>query len=120
MVICRGWRILLMGDAGFHTEKWLLEKGTDLRCDVLIKNWHGTDASGLPEFLIAASPTALIASNGTSLAGESIPSGFAESAASLGIQVLDQAETGAVTILFQKDTLELRPFLGNKTVTYSR
>ena len=120
MLTCRGWRVLFMGDAGFRTEKWLLENGADIHCDILIKNWHGSDASGLPEFLGAASPSALIASNGTLLVGEAMPPGFADSAEALGIRVLDQAETGAVTILFGKDTLELRPFLEGEPVSIAR
>ena len=109
-----------MGDAGFHTEKWLLENGADIQCDVMIKNWHSSDASGFPEFLEATGAKVIVASNGTSLAGESMPAGFAESAEALGIQVMNQAETGAVTILFRKNALELRPFLDSETVLVPR
>eukprot|EP01031_Cornospumella_fuschlensis_P051520 gene51520-63006_t len=45
-------RILWLGDAGFMTEKRLLERHAPVECDVLIRNQHTADLSGLTELLL--------------------------------------------------------------------
>ena len=93
-----GWRVLLMSDAGFATEKWLLEHCRYLDSDVLVKGRHQRDYSGLPEFLAAVSPEAIISTNATFPEGEAIPDRWRSSVEAMGVTLFDQAETGAVEI----------------------
>lgn len=53
-------RVLWLGDAGFITEKRLLERHWDVRCDVLVHGCHSADPGGLTELLLAAQPRVII------------------------------------------------------------
>lgn len=66
-------RVLWLGDAGFITEKRLLERGFDLRCDVLVHGCHTTDPGGLTELLLAAQPRAVISESDSRFAEEKTP-----------------------------------------------
>ncbi len=65
-LVCRietaGRRILLMSDAGFFTEEWLLANEPDLRADVLVKGWPAKDLSGTPDFIAAVHPEVMVTS----------------------------------------------------------
>ena len=93
-----GLRVLLMSDAGFFTEQWLLANEPDLRADVLIMGWHDKDFSGTPDFLSKVQPRAVICSEppfGTT------PEKFATWATPLeqkGVRVFPQQQCGAVQI----------------------
>lgn len=50
------WRILLLSDAGFETEMWLLESGEALRADLVIRDEHPLDPGGTAAFERAAAP----------------------------------------------------------------
>ena len=102
-----GWRILLMSDAGFATEKWLLEHCRYLDSDVLVKGRHQSDYSGLPEFLSAVSPRAIISTNATFPEGEAIPDGWRSTVDATDAALFDQARTGAVEISITEDDLVL-------------
>ncbi|MEZ5302110.1 MAG: ComEC/Rec2 family competence protein [Verrucomicrobiales bacterium] len=95
-----GWRLLLMADAGFEAEKWLLANSDPaaLRCDVLIKGRHADDFSGLPEFLLAAAPAVIVATHAPFPPGEAIPSEWRMEVERAGITLFDQSETGGVAI----------------------
>ena len=107
---CRGVRVLFMNDAGFVTEKFLLESGESLRADVLVKGRHGSDYSGLPEFLRAVQPRAVIYTNSRFPAGEDPGPEWREMLADRGIRGFDQAVTGAVTIRIGRRRAELSGF----------
>ncbi|MEZ5326173.1 MAG: ComEC/Rec2 family competence protein [Verrucomicrobiales bacterium] len=100
-----GWRILLMSDAGFATEKWLLDHCRYLDSDVLVKGRHRSDYSGLPEFLSAVSPGAVVSTNASFPKGESIPDQWRAAVEAKGIMLFDQAQTGAVEIKANDDSL---------------
>lgn len=63
-LVCRieaaGLRVLLVSDAGFYTEEWLLAHEADLRADVLVKGWRAADFSGTPDFISAVHPSVII------------------------------------------------------------
>lgn len=59
----RGWRILFTSDAGFRTERELVEAGADVAADVVVCGQHSSDLSLSEEFLSAVNPRALIARN---------------------------------------------------------
>lgn len=114
---CRGWRVLMMSDAGFVTEKALLASGLDLRADVLVKGRHGSDFSGLPEFVNAVKPAALIYTNCRFPEGERAPDSWRDRMAAKGIMIFDQAKTGGVTVSIDDRGIRVRGFLGGPVWT---
>ncbi|MDD5351443.1 MAG: MBL fold metallo-hydrolase, partial [Chthoniobacteraceae bacterium] len=95
-----GRAILLSSDAGFLTETWLLENADpgELRCDVWIKQRHGGDLSGTPDFLAAARPALVVASGAAAPAEAERDAAWDAEAREQGIRVLRQDATGAVHI----------------------
>ncbi len=112
---CRGFRLLFMGDAGFLTEKALLASGQDLRADVLVMGRHGSDFCGLPEFIRAANPGAVVFSNNRFPETERAPGSWQERIAGMGITLFDQALTGGVTLRIDKTGLKLGAFANDAT-----
>ena len=94
----RGWKILLTSDAGMGTELRILDAGTDVSADVIIASRHRTDITISDAFLDAVNPQAIIASNKSYPEGEALPHASIVYWKSRGIHVIDQAETGAVTL----------------------
>jgi len=118
---CQGWRVLFMGDAGFDSEKWLLQHSPDrLACDLIIKGQHGTDLSGLEEFLQAARPQAIVATNHPFPANEAIDPAWRRMLQGQGIVLFDQSQTGAVEILVGSGSLELKAYVNGQALTLSR
>lgn len=113
------FRILLCGDAGFLAEKHILEKlpAGSARCDVLIRNQHGSDVTMLPEFLNATQPRVIISSNNTFPEGQKLPARIRNECIARKISLIDQAETGAVTLRIWPQRLEIVPFRGTSTTT---
>lgn len=105
-----GWRILLTSDAGFETEKDLLESGADLGCDVWIKGQHSELPSGLPEFVEAAGPRVVISSNADFPAAERIPESFREDLRKRGIALFDLDSAGSAKIEAKPGSLTVTPF----------
>lgn len=110
---CRGWRVLMMSDAGFITEKALLASGQDLRADVLVKGRHSSDFSGLPEFVNAVKPGAIIYSNCRFPEAERVPDSWRDRMAAKRIVMFDQAITGAAIVRIDNRGIQARSFLGN-------
>lgn len=101
-LVCRieaaGRRVLLMSDAGFFTEEWLLAHEPDLRADVLVKGWRAKDYSGTPDFLTTVQPRVMITSQPEF---GMTPDKFAEWAtpvAAKGVALFPQQYCGAVKI----------------------
>lgn len=69
-------RVLWLGDAGFITEKRLLERGHDLRCDILVHGCHSTDPGGLTELMLAAQPRVIISESDSRFAEVKTPLRF--------------------------------------------
>ena len=119
---CDSWRVLFMADSGFATEKWLLENAGpgELDCDILVKGRHRSDYSGLPEFLNAATPQVVIATNFSFPVEEQIPSSWEEMLFSRGIRLLDQSKTGAVSLRLSSDRLSVSCYLTGESFEMER
>jgi competence protein ComEC len=114
-----GWRILFMNDSGFATEKWLLDQlpPGELQSHILVKGRHASDFTGLPEFLNAVNPLAVVSTNAFFPPEEQVPSTWKAMLSRKGIPLFDQAETGAVDIQCHPDSLQLRGFLNDQEFT---
>jgi len=115
----RGRRILFVNDAGWKTERRLLDAGLDLRADVLVAGRHRTDGSLGDEFLATVSPRAIIAGDAGFPPEERLDPAKASRWRQLGIAVFDQLRTGGVTILPDADQLRIEGFLNGQTVKLS-
>ena len=111
---CRGFRILFMGDAGFLTEKSLLSSGVDLRSDVLVMGRHGSDFCGLPEFVRAVRPGAVIFSNNRFPESERAVESWRQRIAGQGVKMFDQALTGGVTLRVDREGLTVLGFVNGE------
>lgn len=94
----RDWKILLTSDAGMGTEIKLLESARDLAADVIIAGRHQSDLSLCDAFVGKVHPAAIIASNAAFPSGERLAPQQVAFWRANGIQVLDQEQTGAVTL----------------------
>ncbi|MFT4641098.1 MAG: competence protein ComEC [Verrucomicrobiales bacterium] len=109
------WRVLLMADAGFHTERWLLDSEQDLRADVLIKGNHADDVSGLAEFLAAVNPQVIVMDSETDN-----PSSVSGWKAKHAVHVVDQKEVGAVILGISKSKIKVRGFRADQEIFLKR
>jgi len=117
----QGWRILFTGDAGFATERALLEaRPQELRADVIVRGNHSSDHSLTAEFIDAVDPAAVVV-NVRNFEDESPDdSVWREALAKRGVAVFHQSETGAVTLSLEDDALQMKSFLTDQTLTVSR
>jgi beta-lactamase superfamily II metal-dependent hydrolase len=119
------FRILWCNDAGFITEKTLLERYSpeELRSDVIIRNQNAGDFSMLAEFLNAVQPRCIISSNSTLPVEEKMPASLRKACSMRNIRLFDQAQTGAVIMDFWPQRLDIKPFrsgVATLTLTPSR
>ena len=117
-LVCRieaaGLRVLLMSDAGFSTERWLMENETDLRADVIIAGWHSRDISGTPDFLSAVHPGAVVCSRPPfGMKPERIEE-WERNASAAGAEIFRQDRCGAVRIEMRDDGVNVEAFLGGQ------
>lgn len=94
----RGWKILLTSDAGIGTELHLLDAKVDVSADLIIAGHHPTDLMLTDRFLDAVRPQAIIASNAQFPIEERLNPRRVSYWQSRGIQVIDQAKSGGITI----------------------
>jgi beta-lactamase superfamily II metal-dependent hydrolase len=94
----RGWRILFTSDAGMGTELRMLDSGRDLAADVIIAGRHRSDLTLCDRFLDAVKPRVIIASNPPFPAAERLAETTVDYWKSRGIEVIDQAVAGGVTL----------------------
>ncbi|CAN5885721.1 hypothetical protein BH11VER1_BH11VER1_06100 [soil metagenome] len=108
------FKVLWCNDAGFLAEKTMLDAWPEeeLRCDVVIRNQHAGDFSLLPEFLDAVKPRLVISSHQNFPVDEKLPERIKMNCANRGIILMNQAETGAVTLKFWPRKLEVAGFRG--------
>jgi ComEC/Rec2-related protein len=113
----RGWKILLTSDAGMGTEREILDALTDVSADVIIAGRHRADITLCDRFLDAVNPRAIIASNASHPEGEAVPPNAIAYWKSRGIRVIDQRESGGVTLRVDEDgSLRIEGFLGPEPV----
>jgi competence protein ComEC len=121
-MVCRiesaGLRVLLASDAGFSTERWLIENEPDLRADVLVAGWHSRDISGTPDFLSAVRPQAVVCS--------ALPLGtkagrleeWERNVRAVGAVAFQQEHCGAVRIeMRENEGIVVQSFLGGQIVS---
>lgn len=94
----RGWKILLTSDAGISAELALLDAHKDLSADLIIAGHHRGDLSLSDRFLDAVHPQAILASNSSFPIAERLDPRRVSYWRSRGIQVIDQAKSGGVTV----------------------
>jgi competence protein ComEC len=95
-VECAGRRVLLMSDAGFFTEQWLMENIPDLHADIVVKGWHDKDPVSSPDFFARVAPRLVIAGDQRFGTPKEKTAAWADSLRAEGIEVFLQADTGAV------------------------
>jgi beta-lactamase superfamily II metal-dependent hydrolase len=112
------FRVLWCNDSGFLAEKTMLETQHPdaLRSDVVIRNQHAADFSLLPEFLNAVQPRAVVSSNDDFPPEQKVSSRVRVECAKRGIALIDQRETGAVTLSFWPGTIELFTMRGGQPI----
>jgi competence protein ComEC len=116
-----GWKILFTSDAGVGTELRMLDAGKNVAADVIVAGRHRGDFTLCDRFLDAVNPQAIIASNPPFPAAERIPPDAAAYWKSRGIQVLDQAQTGGVTVTIDaQDRLVIEGFLTDPPLVLNR
>lgn len=107
MLECAGRRILLMSDAGFFTEKWLMENIPDLRADIVVKGWHDKDPASGPDFFARVAPSLVIAGDQHFGTPMEKTAAWADSLRAEGTEVFLQATTGAVRVkIFDNGSVE--------------
>lgn len=108
----RGWRILFLSDAGWRTERAMLESGRDLGADVIVAGRHRHDSSMGDAFLAAVKPRAIVAGHADFPPEERVPAAWQAACENAGIRVFHQGRTGGVTLVPGEDgTLTIRGFL---------
>jgi len=108
-------RVLFMSDSGGRTEQRLLASGLDLHSDIIVKGQHHSGISGLPEFLDAVQPQAIIATSRDFPNSERITDEWAEMVRSRGIKLFRQDKTGAVELRFFRNHWEATSYLTSET-----
>ena len=114
------WRILITGDAGYETEKLLLQSQQDLSADVWVCGRNTKDNMGHDAFIRAVSPKVIIATEQIYPTGEQIPSSWKLWLEETGISFFSQKEHGAVFILPSKNHLTVKSFLTSKKTRLKR
>jgi len=111
-----GWRILFTSDAGFATEKALLEQGADVSADVWVTGRHRTDPGFTAEFLAAVAPRLVVASHAEFPPEERLPADWRARLGACGIAWFHQGDSGAVTIRAEQGHLSAQGFVDGKRV----
>ncbi len=104
------WSILFTSDAGFETEKKLLERGVNLKADVWIRGQHSGSPSGLPAFLDAISPQVVISSHADFPATEAVSAHFRENLQKRKISVFDYQRHGMVSVFVEPGEIRISPY----------
>jgi len=106
-------RVLWLGDAGFATQTWMIEHlpHEKLACDVLCVGWNAVDLGLSREFLHVAAPKLLILHRARKETPYPPDAALIRKTRAAGVLVLDQKETGAITLHVHDDSLEAVPFL---------
>ncbi|RYD18820.1 MAG: DUF4131 domain-containing protein [Verrucomicrobiaceae bacterium] len=116
----RNWKILFTSDSGLGTELEMLDRGKDLQADIIIAGKHRSDTSLSDRFLDAVNPQAIIASHSDFPVSERLNPQRADYWHSRGIDVVNQAHAGGVTLRIDaKGKLVLEGFADKSVLTLS-
>ncbi len=112
------WRVLFLSDAGYPTERWLLDHrpAAELRADIIVKGQHNKESSGSADFIRIVDPIAVVATNASFPASERIPEAWRRDLQRRNIVLFDQSECGAVTIQLGSRGLRMDATLGDQTL----
>lgn len=113
---CEGRRVLLTSDAGFSTERWLVEHEPALHADVLVKGWHGQDFSGTADFIAAVKPAAIVCSRPDYGADGGVVRSRQATMAKHGAVLFPQEECGAVIIRIDGGEALVSGFVGGRSL----
>jgi competence protein ComEC len=113
-----GFRVLMLGDAGYTTEMALMERYSphELFCDVLVRGNYFENLSESYNFLMYVRPRIVISSNARSL-DEKMPAFVSEYCRDSSATLLDLSQTGAVTIEIKGSRLEVTTFASEQRVS---
>jgi len=98
MMHWKEWKILWLSDAGRLSEAAMLSSGTDLKANVIVAGLHETDFSLTPEFLEAVNPKIIVTGRPAGCEMDSVREIQREKWRKKGILVLDQNQTGGLTV----------------------
>ncbi len=115
-----GWRILFMADAGWGTERAMMESGMDLGADVIVAGRHIHDASLGEDFLRKTGARAVIATHAEFPASEQVPWRWRRAVEKAGVAVFHQGESGAVIVSLEDDALVLRGWVDGRELVLRR
>jgi competence protein ComEC len=99
-----GLQVLWVADAGFVTETALMDRGEDVRCDVLIRSAHEGDVHGTGAFLAAASPSVIVTAGSDDDPALALPPSVARYAAKARVPLLVLPDCGEVRIELAEGT----------------
>ncbi len=108
------WRVLWLSDAGWHAEKWLCASAADLRCDVLIRSQHELDLAMTAEFLLKASPRAILCGSDARDAEVTLPASLVQHAKEQNVPLLDTWSDGSLELQFHSNELRVIPTHGGQ------
>lgn len=117
---CNGWRVLLTSGAGTAVERAMLRDGADLRADVIVAGRNRRDRSLGPDFLDAVRPRAVVATHADFPEQERIPGELIADLQRRGVPLFHQGQTGAVTLCFRPEALEIKGFINAQTLRIPR
>lgn len=106
-----GGSVLFAGDVSAEVESTLVQDGAAVRADVLIQGEHSRSRNLSGPWLEAVGPRWIIRPGRGYQPDGSLDHLFWSDATRLGIRVLRQDRTGAVTLDFTPDGLSVQPFL---------
>ena len=111
-----------MADSGFYTERWLMAhiKPEELRSDIMIQGQHNTDHYGLPGFIDAVAPDVIIVSAPYRPRSRESRHRMKAFIHGQGIELFEQARSGAISIRFEAGQASIKAFLGNQSLTLKR
>ncbi len=117
MMYWKEWKILWLSDAGRLSEAAMLASGTDLKADVIVAGLHETDFSLTPEFLEAVNPKIIVTGRPAGCEMDSVREIQREKWTGRGIRVLDQNQTGGLTVTAADGSLVFSGYVdGSQTV----
>jgi len=111
-----GWKILFTSDAGLLTERKLLDSGKNLAADVIVAGRHARDLTLGDEFLDAVNPKVIVASHSEFPIEERLPVRQVDYWKSRGIQVMNQKQTGGVTMRIVEGKMRLEGFVDQAVI----
>lgn len=108
---CPGGSLLYTADAGFPTERWLLQNCADrLASDIWVRGQHARETTGMEDFVRAVSPRVIVAGDAGGILRR--PSPVASGGAFSQALVFSQAQTGAVEGFWTGGGCWVRGFCG--------